>query len=222
MRLLVDLHIHSNYSDGDYSVNKILNLYKNYGFELISITDHDNLDSQEEAKVGSIDYNIKYIYGIEISTLYKKKSIHILGYFNHIYFKEFCSYIKNTIIKNTIKHYRKKPNEVIMGYFDLKEAIDLIHKYNGFAILAHPGLYKDDVMDLINIIDGMECIHPSHSIYFMEELFDICREKKLYCSGGTDFHKTTDINRINNHIKFYKKYHSYLQPFIKTLLLESK
>ena len=40
-----DLHIHSKFSDGDYSVEEIIDKLKFYGIEIFSITDHDNIQS---------------------------------------------------------------------------------------------------------------------------------------------------------------------------------
>ena len=49
--LQIDLHIHSNYSaDGKQSIKEILKTTKKKGFDVISITDHDSLDSYEELK----------------------------------------------------------------------------------------------------------------------------------------------------------------------------
>lgn len=47
--LLIDLHIHSNYSaDGKQSLKDIIESTKNKGFDIIAITDHDNIDVYDE------------------------------------------------------------------------------------------------------------------------------------------------------------------------------
>ena len=41
----IDLHIHTNFSDGDYSVKQILEKAKSLGLEYISFTDHNNYEA---------------------------------------------------------------------------------------------------------------------------------------------------------------------------------
>ena len=40
-----DLHIHSNFSDGNYSIEEIVDKVKDAGIDIFSITDHDNIES---------------------------------------------------------------------------------------------------------------------------------------------------------------------------------
>ena len=42
---MVDMHIHTNNSDGQYSTIEIVEMLKKLDVELFSITDHDNVDS---------------------------------------------------------------------------------------------------------------------------------------------------------------------------------
>ena len=41
----IDLHIHSNYSDGKFSPKEIIDMAKQNNVKYISITDHDNVDA---------------------------------------------------------------------------------------------------------------------------------------------------------------------------------
>jgi len=76
----VDLHIHTNFSDGLMSPKQILELAKENDFALLSITDHDTLDGYREAKKIIHEYDFEMIPGVEVSSHYKDKDIHILGY----------------------------------------------------------------------------------------------------------------------------------------------
>jgi len=74
-----DLHIHTKYSDGAYTVQEILSFTKDLDY--IAITDHDTFSGAKEA------YNLnntKTIVGIELSTDYYGESVHILGYFRNL------------------------------------------------------------------------------------------------------------------------------------------
>lgn len=78
----IDLHIHSSYSeDGDYSVNQIFSLAEKADLSGISITDHDSVESVNDAL--SEKRAIEYIPGVELSTVFVPDGSqqHILGYF---------------------------------------------------------------------------------------------------------------------------------------------
>lgn len=73
----------------------------------------------------------------------------------------------------------------------IEEAINLIHKVNGIAILAHPGLLKNkETINycIKNKIDGLEAIHSKHSKEDVTMLLEIGRKNKLIITGGSDCH----------------------------------
>ena len=78
---MVDLHMHSLYSDGTFSVSELVKRSGEKGIKILSLTDHDTVEGLAEAAKECIENNIKFINGIEISTEYKGKEVHILGYF---------------------------------------------------------------------------------------------------------------------------------------------
>ena len=79
---MIDLHIHTNHSDGTWSLKKILKKVEKLNLEIISITDHDTLDAYAELE--KLDYKKIYsgniITGIEISTGYDSTAFHMLAY----------------------------------------------------------------------------------------------------------------------------------------------
>ncbi len=76
-----DLHIHTTYSDGQYSLKEVIEKVKQSGIKTFSITDHDSIDSINEIKKYDLK-GIKYIKGVEISSILDNKyKMHILGYF---------------------------------------------------------------------------------------------------------------------------------------------
>ena len=78
---MVDLHMHSLYSDGTFSVSELVKRSKEKGIKILSLTDHDTVEGLSETAEECIENNIKFINGIEISTEYNGKEVHILGYF---------------------------------------------------------------------------------------------------------------------------------------------
>ena len=75
-----DLHTHSRNSDGDYTVEQLVNEIRKNNIEVFSITDHDNFNSAKDIKNVNLD-GLRYITGIEYSCLHDGKyEMHILGY----------------------------------------------------------------------------------------------------------------------------------------------
>ncbi|MDI6851060.1 MAG: PHP domain-containing protein [bacterium] len=74
----------------------------------------------------------------------------------------------------------------------VEEAIDIIHKSGGIAILAHPGIINrmDEVIDIsiLKEIDGIEVFHPKNPCYLEDKLKEIAFKNGLLITGGTDFH----------------------------------
>lgn len=81
----IDLHVHSNYSDGSLSPKEIVDLAVSKGLSAIALTDHDTVDGLDEI----IEYadslpqekKLEVIPGIEYSTEYNGRDVHIVGLF---------------------------------------------------------------------------------------------------------------------------------------------
>lgn len=76
-----DLHVHTNNSDGKYSVAEALKLAQEHRFDYLSITDHDTFAGVKEAQ--KINSSTNLIIGIELSTIRNDENVHILGYFKN-------------------------------------------------------------------------------------------------------------------------------------------
>lgn len=79
---MIDLHMHTNYSDGTDSVIELLQNAERANLEIISITDHNTAKAYEELEKIDITkfYSGKIIPGIEINTKVLGIPIEILGY----------------------------------------------------------------------------------------------------------------------------------------------
>ena len=77
----IDLHIHTSYSDGTCSPEEIFQLAQIENIASLSITDHDTMAAHDEALLLAKSYEIEYIPGIELSTDFHGREIHILGYY---------------------------------------------------------------------------------------------------------------------------------------------
>lgn len=76
----IDLHIHSDFSDGRDTLKEIFEMAKENGLETVAIADHDMVSGVEEAiRIGK-EKGIRVIPAVEISSNYRGQLIHTLGY----------------------------------------------------------------------------------------------------------------------------------------------
>ncbi|CDE88737.1 MAG: hypothetical protein BHW55_06565 [Candidatus Melainabacteria bacterium 35_41] len=118
-----DLHIHTLYSDGVFSPEKIVDTAIDVGLQAIALTDHDNVLSYQVAK----DYlkkenkedKLEIIQGIEVNTLYNNYEIHILGYFMDVNNSDFQNLLKIQ------QQARVKQTKEIISLLSKKEGIKI-------------------------------------------------------------------------------------------------
>lgn len=77
--LNVDLHCHSTASDGALSPEEMATIAKTNNVDIWSLTDHDVLSGQEAAMSKAKEYGINFITGVEISTVWGGRTLHIVG-----------------------------------------------------------------------------------------------------------------------------------------------
>ena len=81
MEKKIDLHIHTNCSDGDNSIYEVIDMAINNKLDMISITDHDTVMAySDEVFKYAYDRGIELVTGVEISVKYNNETIHVLGY----------------------------------------------------------------------------------------------------------------------------------------------
>ena len=81
---VIDLHIHSTFSDGVLTPAEIIDLAASQGVSAVAITDHDTAAGTDQAIKRGAERGVEVVVGIEISSWYGDISMHILGYrFRH-------------------------------------------------------------------------------------------------------------------------------------------
>lgn len=77
----IDLHVHTQESDGSLSVSEVIGVASKQGIRILALTDHETTNGIEEAvKLGN-QQEISIIPGVELVTAYKCREVHLLGYF---------------------------------------------------------------------------------------------------------------------------------------------
>lgn len=94
MKKKVDLHSHTNYSDGFHSPGELVHKAREVGIDILSITDHDSVNAINEARKIGKKLGIEIIPGVEISSDLRGAEVHILGYFIDTDNKELEHYLE--------------------------------------------------------------------------------------------------------------------------------
>ncbi|MGD9580131.1 MAG: PHP domain-containing protein [Vampirovibrionia bacterium] len=77
----LDLHVHSNFSDGVLTPEEIIDICVKDEIKVISITDHDTVNAIPIAKQAAEGKDVEIIPGVEINTIWNDDEVHILGYY---------------------------------------------------------------------------------------------------------------------------------------------
>lgn len=136
-----DFHLHTKSSDGKLSPKELVNLAKKEGVDIIAVTDHDTISGLDEAIIEGETIGVKVISGIELSTLYENKSVHILGYFKSR--EQIDSNFKNYL--KELNEYRIYRGEKIIKNLDSLFSIKLDYKSileKAHGIIARPHIAK--------------------------------------------------------------------------------
>lgn len=78
---MIDMHMHTRYSDGDKTVEEVLRMCEEKGLEYISITDHDTCRQYgDKALQNNKIFSGKIIVGTELHAVFQNTNIEVLGY----------------------------------------------------------------------------------------------------------------------------------------------
>lgn len=78
---MIDLHLHTTASDGVLTPSELVEMAVERGMEAIAITDHDTIDGIVEGRERANKLGIDFVAGVELSSQWKGREVHILGYF---------------------------------------------------------------------------------------------------------------------------------------------
>lgn len=186
---MIDIHMHTIYSDGDKTVEEVLKMCEERKLEYISITDHDTCKQYEDiALKDNKIFSGKIIKGSELHAVFENKNIEILAYnINPIIINEWCE-----------KYYSEDK---------LKEQQEICHK-RLFEICDKHGLVYDK-SKIRKPKKASECVE--RQIY--EEVMTHKENHKILGefteSFGVFFRKglaNPESSYFMNHVEFRPKY----------------
>ncbi len=244
--LRADLHLHTLHSDGDASVDQLIEKVLETDIRTIAISDHDTAAALIEAVPKGAAVGLRVIPGIELSAAYKNVDVHLLAYFfdpNHPELLEYCQKFQDERVQRAIKIVEilrglgakvtmerlyeiagtgsmgrphiaqlliesgfvsgfqeafdkylgdRRPANIPKFKIHPVEAIELIHRVGGVAVLAHPATMNDDSIIAFLAtkgLDGLEVFHPRHQLLGCTEFYgNLARKYDLLMTGGSDWH----------------------------------
>jgi len=141
---IIDLHTHTNYSDGDLSPCQLVTLAIEKKIGVLAITDHDTLEGVKRIDRSSsliVDSGIQIINGIELSAKVQKGRMHILGYdidINDVILNKKMEELKDNSINKvlSIMEQIKRDYGIVFKYDDIKQLVNSNHN------LGRPDLAK--------------------------------------------------------------------------------
>jgi len=77
---LIDLHMHSTYSDGQLTPGELVKLAAGRGLAAVALSDHDCLDGVREYGEAAAAAGVETVSAVELSCIHRGRDLHILGY----------------------------------------------------------------------------------------------------------------------------------------------
>lgn len=160
MEKLVDMHTHTNYSDGELSLEELIQLAISKNIKALAITDHNTI-----AGIKSIDRNASFIInsginiisGIELSAKTDQGTMHILGYnidIKNTTLNEKLLTLKDNSINSilSILEQLKRDYDIVFGYEDIRKLINTNHNLGRIDIakLCIKYGYASNIKDAFN------------------------------------------------------------------------
>lgn len=141
--MLIDLQLHSTYSDGYLTPTQLASFMMKQGVKIASLTDHNSVSGSEEFKTACKKYKIKTIPGLELYIKFNNKKLNLLWY----NFDE-CNADLHALLRDSQIRRRGKVREVLEKLVknNFKINVDkVLDKYTHYVPVNH---IVDDIMSV--------------------------------------------------------------------------
>lgn len=166
----IDLHVHTTYSDGAFTPEKVVDTALSVGLDALAITDHDNVLSYDIA----VDYANKIIPqesakpleilpGVEINTMYKGYEIHILGYFMDLKNSDFQKLLK------TQQNARIKQTKEIVTLLNKKAGIKITFEDVKNLVAEGGSIGRPHIAKAITMAGGTTSVIDAYNKYINDQ-----------------------------------------------------
>ena len=176
----VDLHCHSDASDGYYTPEVLADKLAETGVHFAALTDHCTVTGQSSFRSRAARHGIIQVMGAELHARFNGAEIHLLAYGFDPERASFQLALGTTV--------------------DAEQAIDAVHEAGGIVFLAHPlhngwtwsGL-EETVTELVAAgLDGIEAYYKPYTAHQQKKLVSLADRLGILTSAGSDFHGRTE------------------------------
>ena len=186
---LVNLHIHTVYSDGSGRFDELVRQAKD--LKAISITDHNTIQGYLENEIPD-----NVIPGVEFDVWTGYVFMHLLGYGIDVHSKALEPFLAKSKKETELDIIR------IFAKRDIKKLIEAIHQAGGIAVIAHPAccwaISLDRFFKKLKSygLDGVEVYYPYSrhrgiiKFHTVNAVKKAAEKHNLIMTGGTDLHHT--------------------------------
>lgn len=162
----VDLHTHSRCSDGTYTPSELVDYAIGKGLRAVALTDHDTVDGLDELIEYAKGKPIEVIPGIEYSTEYNNRDVHIVGLFIDHKAPVFLEYLTRFQQSRTDRNYKLCANLQGAGIDITYDA--LMEAFPGAVVTrAHYAAYLLDKGYVKSRNEAFERYLGDHTPYFV-------------------------------------------------------
>jgi len=216
--ILVNLHCHSHFSDGDQPPEAVAALLAAAGVRCGALTDHDSIEGLPRFQEALQKHAIACLTGVELTTYFEGRIAHLLGYGFDPQHPELAATlfslrqgleldvhsIAGSLRNKGANHAASAETQAVSaapnGRLEIGQAIALIHRAGGRAFWAHPLVYETDLERLDSLLsglksvglDGVEALYAPFSEAQRAALYQLAHQHGLLICAGTDFHTQND------------------------------
>jgi hypothetical protein len=246
---MIDLHVHSTFSDGSLTPAELVAEAAAAGLTALAVTDHDTMAGIPELAAAARGTGVRAVPGVELSVSHEHGPLHLLGYFmeSGVEFDAALARIQRgreernlSIVDRLVAlgapvtwdevlaiaggdlvgrpHFamalvargyvaskdeafarflaRGRPAYVERFRYPAVEAIGILRRAGGVAVLAHPGLLRCEGRHLRELVaelasaglGGLEVWHSQHNLVTIRRLARLAEAHGLVATGGSDYH----------------------------------
>lgn len=209
---LIDMHIHTCYSDGDFEPSEIVKRVKKAGISTFAITDHDTVLGCKQLE-GFNEQGLTFIPGVELSAAVPKGRMHILGYNIDIYNPSLTALLDKKR-SNSVRSLELMYQYIHNTYGVNIPKYEFDNLYSKIGDIGRPDLallikkygYVDNIEDAFNnyLIEAFDATRINRITTSKEDCMRVLKEAGAYISLAHPISLKMEYEELKAQLKYLK------------------